>query len=50
VVRGRFRYRLLMKPPRNYDLSYFMRGWLEHAPMTRKRLKLEVDIDLQSFY
>jgi primosomal protein N' (replication factor Y) len=49
-VRGRFRYRLLIKAPRNYDLSHFMRGWLEHAPKTRKSLKLEVDIDPQSFY
>jgi primosomal protein N' (replication factor Y) len=50
VVRGRYRFRLLIKAPRNYDLSHFMRGWLEHAPKTRKSLKLEVDIDPQSFY
>ncbi|MCC6155413.1 MAG: primosomal protein N', partial [Candidatus Hydrogenedentes bacterium] len=50
VVRGRYRYRLLIKAPRNFDLSHFMRGWLEHAPKTRGSLKLEVDIDPQSFY
>ena len=50
VVRGRYRFRLLIKAPRNYDLSRFMRVWLEHAPKTRKSLKLEVDIDPQSFY
>ncbi|MFN3351816.1 primosomal protein N', partial [Pseudorhodoplanes sp.] len=50
VVRGRYRYRLLVKSPRNFDLSYYVRGWLAHAPKTRGSLKLEVDIDPQSFY
>jgi primosomal protein N' (replication factor Y) len=50
VVRGRYRFRLLIKSPRNYDLSHFMRGWLANAPKTRGSLKLEVDIDPQSFY
>ena len=50
VVRGRYRFRLLIKSPRNYDLSHFMRGWLSHAPKTRGSLKLEVDIDPQSFF
>jgi primosomal protein N' (replication factor Y) len=50
VVRGRYRYRLLIKSPRNFDLSHYMRGWLDHAPKTRGSLKLEVDIDPQSFY
>jgi primosomal protein N' (replication factor Y) len=50
VVRGRYRYRLLIKAPRSFDLSHYMRGWLSHAPKTRGSLKLEVDIDPQSFY
>ena len=50
VVRGRYRFRLLIKSPRNFDLSHFMRGWLANAPKTRGSLKLEVDIDPQSFY
>ena len=50
VVRGRFRFRLLIKAPRNIDLSHFMRTWIEHAPKTRGSLKLDVDIDPQSFY
>jgi primosomal protein N' (replication factor Y) len=50
VVRGRFRYRLLVKSPRNFDLSGYMRGWLANAPKTRGSLKLEVDIDPQSFF
>jgi primosomal protein N' (replication factor Y) len=50
VVRGRYRFRILIKSPRNFDLSHFIRGWLANAPKTRSSLKLEVDIDPQSFY
>ena len=50
VVRGRYRFRLLIKSPRNFDLSHYMRGWIANAPKTRGSLKLEVDIDPQSFY
>jgi primosomal protein N' (replication factor Y) len=50
VVRGRFRYRLLVKAPRNYDLSAYLRDWLAAAPKTKGTLKLEVDVDPQSFF
>ncbi len=50
VVRGRYRYRLLIKSPRAFDLSDYLRGWLGHAPKPRGTLKLEVDIDPQSFF
>jgi primosomal protein N' (replication factor Y) len=49
LVRGRYRFRLLVKSPRAYDLSGYLRGWLADAPKTRGTLKLEVDIDPQSF-
>ena len=49
VVRGRYRYRLLIKSPRNFDLSHYVRGWIANAPKTRGSLKLEMDIDPQSF-
>ena len=49
LVRGRFRFRLLVKSPRAFDLSAYLRGWLAHAPTTRGTLKLEVDVDPQSF-
>ena len=49
VVRGRYRYRLLAKSTRNFDLSAFIRDWLAHGPKTKGNLKLEVDIDPQSF-
>ena len=49
LVRGRYRFRILVKSPRAYDLSGYLRGWLANAPKTRGTLKLEVDIDPQSF-
>jgi primosomal protein N' (replication factor Y) len=50
VVRGRHRFRLLVKSPRAFDLSGYLRGWLAHAPKTRGTLKLEIDVDPQSFF
>ncbi len=50
VVRGRHRYRLLAKSPRAFDLSAYMREWLAHAPKAKGSLKLEIDIDPQSFF
>src|SRR6185436_1433068 len=49
LVRGRYRFRLLVKTPRAYDLSHYLRAWLAGAPKTRGTLKLEVDVDPQSF-
>jgi primosomal protein N' (replication factor Y) len=49
VVRGRHRFRLLVKAPRAYDLSGYMRDWLATAPKTKGSLRLQVDIDPQSF-
>jgi primosomal protein N' (replication factor Y) len=50
VVRDRFRFRLLVKAPRAYDLSAYMREWLAAAPKTKGKLKLEVGVDPQSFF
>jgi primosomal protein N' (replication factor Y) len=49
LVRGRHRMRLLVKAPRAFDLSAYLRDWLEHAPKKHGDIKLEVDIDPQSF-
>jgi primosomal protein N' (replication factor Y) len=49
LVRGRYRYRLLAKSARGYDLSAYMRDWLAGAPKAKGDLKLEVDIDPVSF-
>ena len=50
VVRGRHRFRLLVKAPRPFDLSAYLRGWLAGVPKPRGNVRLEVDVDPQSFY
>jgi primosomal protein N' (replication factor Y) len=49
LVRGRYRFRLLVKSPRAFDLSAYLRGWLAQSPKAKGTLKLEVDVDPQSF-
>ena len=49
VVRGRYRYRLLAKSPRGFDLSAYLREWLAGAPKLKGGTKLDVDVDPQSF-
>ena len=50
VVRGRHRFRLLVKSPRGFDLSVYLRQWLAAAPKPRGNVRLEVDVDPQSFF
>lgn len=49
LVRGRYRFRLLVKSPRAFDLSSYLREWLGGAPKRKGNIKLEVDVDPQSF-
>ena len=49
LVRGRHRLRLLVKAPRGFDLSAYLREWLANAPKKHGDIKLEVDVDPQSF-
>ena len=49
LVRGRYRFRLLVKSPRAFDLSAYLRAWLSVVPKAKGTLKLEVDVDPQSF-
>ena len=49
VVRGRHRFRLLVKSPRNFDLSVYLRQWLSDAPKPRGNVRLQVDVDPMSF-
>jgi primosomal protein N' (replication factor Y) len=49
VIKGRYRFRLLVKTSRSYDLSAYLRDWLVAAPKINGTLKLEVDVDPQSF-
>jgi primosomal protein N' (replication factor Y) len=49
VVRGRHRWRLLVKAPRELDLQAYLRAWLAALPEIRGDLRLTVDIDPYSF-
>jgi primosomal protein N' (replication factor Y) (superfamily II helicase) len=49
LVRGRYRFRLLAKSPRGFDLSAYLRQWLAAAPKAKGKIKREVDVDPQSF-
>ncbi len=49
VIKGRYRFRLLVKSVRGFDLSNYLRSWLAKGPKTKGNLKLEVDVDPQSF-
>jgi primosomal protein N' (replication factor Y) len=49
VIRGRHRFRLLIKSPRAFDLSNYLREWLAVAPKTSGGVQLEVDVDPMSF-
>lgn len=50
VVRGRHRFRLLVKAPRDFNLSAYLREWLATAPRPRGSVKMQVDVDPQSFF
>jgi primosomal protein N' (replication factor Y) len=39
----------MVKSARNFDLSAYLREWLAGAPKRKGDLKLEVDVDPQSF-
>ncbi len=49
LVRGRHRLRLLVKAPRGFDLSAYLRAWLASAPKPKGSIKLDIDVDPQSF-
>jgi primosomal protein N' (replication factor Y) len=49
LVRGRHRFRLLIKAPRNFDLSAYLRQWLAAAPKAKGSIKRDIDVDPQSF-
>ena len=49
VIKGRYRFRLLVKSARGFDLSGYLRDWMAVAPKTKGNLKLEIDVDPQSF-
>lgn len=49
VVRGRFRWRLLLKAPREADIQGYLRQWLASVPKLPSDVMLSVDIDPYNF-
>ena len=49
VIRGRHRFRLLVRAPRSSDLHGFLRAWLAAGPPERGGVRVAVDVDPQSF-
>jgi primosomal protein N' (replication factor Y) (superfamily II helicase) len=49
VLRGRHRFRMMVKSARGFDLSAWLREWLAAAPRRTGGIKLDVDVDPQSF-
>jgi len=49
VIRGRHRFRLLVRAPRAADLQGFLRAWLAAGPQAKGGVRVAVDVDPQSF-
>ncbi|HMK88445.1 MAG TPA: primosomal protein N' [Methylocystis sp.] len=49
LLRGRFRFRLLVKAPRRSDLQGFLRDLLAAGPPERGGVRVQVDVEPQSF-
>ncbi len=49
VIRGRHRFRLLVRAPRSADLQGFLRAWLAAGPPAKGGVRVAVDVDPQSF-
>jgi primosomal protein N' (replication factor Y) len=49
IIRGRHRFRLLVRAPRGADVQGFIRRWLERAPRETGGRRVQIDIDPQSF-
>jgi primosomal protein N' (replication factor Y) len=49
VIRGRHRYRLLVKAAREADLQAYLRLWLSQVPKAKGDVRLAVDVDPYSF-
>ena len=50
ILRGRHRWRLLARSPREVDLSAYLRRWRAVAPKPTGSVKVAIDVDPQSFF
>jgi primosomal protein N' (replication factor Y) len=49
LLRGRFRFRLLVKAPKSADLQGFLSAWLAAGPKPKGDLRVDVDVEPMSF-
>ncbi len=49
VIRGRHRWRLLVKAPREIDVQSYLRAWMADIPQLKGDVRVTVDIDPYSF-
>ncbi|NBJ10383.1 primosomal protein N' [Microvirga arsenatis] len=49
LIRGRYRFRLLVKTEREVDLQGYLRGWMARCPKVRGNTRVSIDVDPQSF-
>jgi primosomal protein N' (replication factor Y) len=49
VVRGRYRYRILVKAPRETAIQAYLRLWMADMPKIRGSIRLSIDIDPYNF-
>jgi primosomal protein N' (replication factor Y) len=49
VVRGRHRFRMLVKTAREFPMQDWLRGWLAAGPKITGNTRVQVDVDPMSF-
>lgn len=49
LIRSRHRIRLLLHSPRAFDIQAYVRNWLSNSPKVSGDIRVQVDIDPQSF-
>jgi primosomal protein N' (replication factor Y) len=49
LIRGRYRYRLLARGPKNADMQGFLRDLLASAPKAQGGVRVQIDVDPQNF-
>lgn len=50
VIRGRHRFRILVKTDRSVPIQAYLREWIARAPKPTGNIRVSIDIDPQSFY
>ncbi|WP_341760311.1 primosomal protein N' [Candidatus Endowatersipora endosymbiont of Watersipora subatra] len=49
LVRGRYRYRLLLQAPRSFDFQNYLKVWLAYTSTQQGSVRVQIDVDPQTF-